>query len=47
MKKVLEEFGGAIILYVVIFIGVVAISSRMTYINNNTTSNNVHVAINK
>jgi len=40
-------FGGTIILYVVIFIGVVTKSSKMTYMNNNTTSNNVHVAINK
>ena len=39
MKKVLEEFGGALILYMVIFVGILAVSSRMAYINNSDTHN--------
>lgn len=44
MKKVLINYGGAILLYLVIFVGIIAISSRMSYINN---SENIKVAVNK
>lgn len=44
MKKVLINYGGAILLYLVIFVGIIAISSRMTYINKEEM---VKVAINK
>lgn len=37
MKKVLERFGGAIILYLVIFFGIVAISSRVAYIQDTSS----------
>ena len=43
MKKVLIEFGGAIILYLVIFFGVIAITSRI----NNINSDNYSVTVNK
>lgn len=33
MKKVLVNYGGAILLYVVIFFGVIAISTRMNYLD--------------
>lgn len=45
MKKVLVDFGGAILLYVVIFVGIVAIESRLSYINNQSNSN-IQVAVN-
>jgi len=47
MKKVLVEFGGAILLYIVIFFGIIAISSRVSYINNISDNTNNLVAINK
>ncbi len=43
MKKVLINYGGAIVLYLVIFIGIVAVSERLTYINNYDTQ----ISINK
>ncbi len=33
MLKVMKKFGGAVMLYLVIFLGIVAISSRVGYIN--------------
>lgn len=47
MKKVLVEFGGAILLYTVIFFGIIAISSRISYINSVNNNTNNLVAINK
>ena len=35
MKKLLINYGGVILLYLVIFVGVVAFVDRMEYINNN------------
>ena len=43
MKKVLINYGGVILLYLVIFVGIVAIGSRMSYINNHENM----VAVNK
>ena len=43
MKKVLINYGGAIVLYLVIFIGIVAVSERLAYINNYDTQ----ISINK
>lgn len=47
MKKILGEFGGAILLYAVIFFGIVAISSRVSYINEKTEDTSNIVAFNK
>ena len=47
MKKVLVEFGGVILLYTVIFFGIIAISSRVSYINNVNDNTNNLVAINR
>jgi len=47
MKKVLVEFGGVVLLYIVIFFGIIAISSRISYINNIEDNTNNLVAINR
>lgn len=47
MKKVVTEFGGAIILYIVIFFGIIAITTRVTQINNDNTTNKAVVMVNK
>ena len=46
MKKILVEFGGAILFYAVIFFGIVAINTRMSFINDIENKNNM-VALNK
>ncbi len=46
MKKVIENYGGAILLYLVIFFGILAISSRISGVNN-SDNYKVNIAINK
>ena len=45
MKKVFKEIGGALFLYLVIFLGVVAISSRINYINNQVDNQSEVIAL--
>ena len=40
MMKSLKKFGGAILLYLVIFFGIVAITSRVNYIGQENSSVN-------
>ncbi len=47
MIKVMKKFGGAIMLYAVIFFGIVAIVSRVNYIHEGSTVTNEMVAVNK
>lgn len=48
MIKSLKKFGGAIMLYAVIFFGILAITSRMNYVGEeNNVINDEVVAINK
>lgn len=46
MVKVFRKFGGAIMLYLVIFIGIVAICSRVHFINQDVSNLEEMVAVN-
>ena len=47
MIKMMKKFGGAIMLYAVIFFGIVAIVSRVSYMNEGNAINEEMIAINK
>lgn len=44
MIKSLKKFGGAVLLYAVIFFGIVAIASRVNYTNYDVEGGNNEVA---
>lgn len=46
MIKEMKKFGGAILLYAVIFFGIVAIVSRVNYMNESCVNSTDLVAIN-
>ena len=45
MKKVLVDFGGIILFYIVLFFGIIAVGTRISYINSITDNTDI-IAIN-
>ena len=45
MLKVLEKFGGALLLYAVIFFGIVAVASSMERVNQEAITNEEVIAL--
>ena len=41
MKQMVKEYGGIILLYIVIFFGIVAIGSRMNTFHENDSTQNI------